>query len=76
MQFLTLLPESSISEPFVIPNLSPVSRPASRKNSDASVTELDVLEKSFKINASKDNINNNNNNIESQTERRTSLTLL
>lgn len=73
MHFLALLPESSNNQPFVIPNLSPVSRPSSRKNSDASVTDLDPLEKSFLINA----INSNKiGEQDTQKERRNSLTLL
>lgn len=75
MHFLALLPESNNNQPFVIPNLSPVSRPSSRKNSDASVTDLDALDKSFIMNA----INNNNNKMgeqNTQKERRNSLTLL
>lgn len=73
MQFLTLLPEHSINEPFVIPNLSPVSRPTTRKNSDASVTDLDVLDKAFIINSIDGKKLEEHN---TQTERRTSLTLL
>ena len=73
MQFLSLLPEHTVNEPFVIPNLSPVSRPSSRKNSDASVTDLDVLDKTFLLNAaSAKKIDLQN----TQTERRSSLTLL
>ncbi|QLG71481.1 hypothetical protein HG535_0B05230 [Zygotorulaspora mrakii] len=40
MAFLTLT--SDIQEPFVIPGLSPVSQPSTRKNSSASVTDLEV----------------------------------
>lgn len=36
---------SDVSKPFVIPSLSPVSQPSSRKNSDASITDLEKLEK-------------------------------
>lgn len=73
MQFLSLLPEHTVNEPFVIPNLSPVSRPSSRKNSDASVTDLDVLDKTFLLNAANAKKMDLQN---TQTERRSSLTLL
>ncbi|CAL9737644.1 sporulation protein 24 [Monosporozyma servazzii] len=73
MQYLTLLPEQAVNEPFIIPNLSPVSRPSSRKNSDASVTDLDVLDKTFLLSAA----NAKNTDLQNtQTERRSSLTLL
>lgn len=40
MAFLTLT--SEIQQPFVIPELSPVSQPSTRKNSNASATELEL----------------------------------
>lgn len=40
MAFLTLT--SEIQQPFVIPNLSPVSQPTTRKNSNASVTDCEA----------------------------------
>ena len=43
MAFLTLT--SEVSQPFVIPSLSPVSQPSSRKNSDASVKDIDELDR-------------------------------
>ncbi|GMM55488.1 Spo24 protein [Maudiozyma humilis] len=43
MAFLTLT--SEISQPFVIPSLSPVSQPSSRKNSDASVKDIDAIDR-------------------------------
>lgn len=73
MQFLPLLPESSINEPFVIPNLSPVSRSSSRKNSDASVTDLDILDRTLIMNSTNGNRIGEQN---IQTGRRNSLTLL
>ncbi|QHS76764.1 Spo24p [Saccharomyces paradoxus] len=33
---------SAVSQPFVIPSLSPVSQPSSRKNSDANVDDLNL----------------------------------
>lgn len=33
---------SDVSQPFVIPSLSPVSQPSSRKNSDANVDDLNL----------------------------------
>ncbi|AJW21329.1 ABH_G0055780.mRNA.1.CDS.1 [Saccharomyces cerevisiae] len=33
---------SDVSRPFVIPSLSPVSQPSSRKNSDANVDDLNL----------------------------------
>ncbi|EJS41333.1 YPR036W-A [Saccharomyces arboricola H-6] len=33
---------SAVSQPFVIPSLSPVSQPNSRKNSDAGVDDLNL----------------------------------
>ncbi|CAI4054825.1 hypothetical protein SUVZ_16G3160 [Saccharomyces uvarum] len=33
---------STVSQPFVIPSLSPVSQPSSRKNSDANVDDLNL----------------------------------
>ncbi|CCF60572.1 hypothetical protein KAFR_0K02180 [Kazachstania africana CBS 2517] len=43
MAFLELT--ADISQPFVIPNISPVSQQSSRKNSDADVTALDEIDK-------------------------------
>ncbi|CAI4925204.1 ANL_collapsed_G0057120.mRNA.1.CDS.1 [Saccharomyces cerevisiae] len=33
---------SDVSQPFVIPSLSPISQPSSRKNSDANVDDLNL----------------------------------
>lgn len=49
MAFLQLLGNQN-NDAFVIPNLSPVSQPSTRKNSDANVQDLDALDKEFIIN--------------------------
>lgn len=43
MAFLTLT--SEVSQPFIIPSLSPVSQPSSRKNSDATVNDIDEIDR-------------------------------
>ena len=89
MAFLTLTSETS--EPFVIPFLSPISQPNSRKNSDVSSADLDIVDELLSntnlanlnnIKCNNGDINNNSHSTiiqnfnKNHNGRRNSLTLL
>ncbi|SMN18217.1 similar to Saccharomyces cerevisiae YPR036W-A Protein of unknown function [Maudiozyma saulgeensis] len=76
MAFLTLT--SEVSQPFVIPSLSPVSQPSSRKNSDASVKDIDELDRILSTGNMRESaiVDGNAVNSNSNRSRKGSLSLL